>query len=320
MSHLAGAADLQSVIDAILSFLDLSRLEARHNLIRLATIWALTWIAWQLVKRVARRIVEVSDDHHAETVTLREKRAQTVAQLLRSAGWGLLIALALYQTLIIFVPKADTTFVGVGAALGLAVGFGAQSMMKDYLNGFFIIFESQFVVGDSIEAAGKSGTVERLTLRTVRLRDIEGVVHIIPNSLITTLSNRTRGWSRAVVDVAISYDNDIDGVIAVLRDAAKRFGDDSTWADRFDGAPEVLGVESFAENGVTIRTLLRTKPGVQGEVAREFRRRVMIRLEREGIKGARSQQTINVQTQSPSAPVVPAPVVTQLDTTTPGPP
>jgi moderate conductance mechanosensitive channel len=316
MPPFAGAPSVQSVIDSVLAFLDLTPLEARQNLIRLATIWGLTWIAWQLVKRVARRIVKIADDHHADTVTLREKRAQTVAQLLRSAGWGLLIALAIYQTLIVFVPKADTTIVGLGAALGLAVGFGAQSLMKDYLNGFFIIFESQFVVGDSIEAAGKAGTVERLTLRTVRIRDIEGVVHIIPNSLITTLSNKTRGWSRAVVDVAISYENDIDGVIAVLKDVAKKFGADESWAGRFDGAPEVLGVESFGDNGVTIRTLLRTKPGLQGEVAREFRRRVMIRLEREGIKGARSHQTINVQT-SPLPAAAPAPVAAQLDTTTP---
>jgi small-conductance mechanosensitive channel len=189
--------------------------------------------------------------------------------------------------------------------------------MKDYLNGFFILFESQFVVGDSIEAAGKSGIVERLTLRTVRLRDLEGVVHIIPNSLITTLSNKTRGWSRAVVDVAIGYENDIDAVIAVLKDEASKFGAAAAWADRFDGAPDVLGVEAFGDNGVTIRTLLRTKPGAQAEVAREFRRRVMIRLEHEGIKGARSQQTINIHPATATATAA-VPASAPLDTTTPG--
>jgi small-conductance mechanosensitive channel len=307
--------DLQSVIDAALSLFGLTPLEVRHALSSLVTIWFVTWLAWQLVKRIAKRIGAVADDHHGDTITLREKRARTIAQLLRSAGRGALIALAVFLTLRVFIDV--TPLLGLTAALGVAVGFGAQSLMKDYLNGFFILFESQFVVGDVIEAAGKTGTVERLTLRMVRIRDIDGTVHVVPNGQITTLSNKTRGWSRAVVDIGVSYDNDIDRAITVLQEEAERISVDATWAPRFDAPPEVLGVESFGDNGVTVRVLLRTKPGIQGEVAREYRRRVLIRLEREGIKGARSQQTINIHALPAGAPVT-APPDTSLDTTIPG--
>lgn len=282
------------MLDSLLDVLGLGTEDhARRVGVHIVMIWLTAWIAWQLVKRLSARIVALATAHQDATETLREKRAKTAAQLLRSTGLGVVVVLALAFTADQLGADLGKIF-GLTAVFGLAISFGAQSLVKDYFNGFFILLEGQFVVGDSIEAAGKSGTVERLTLRTVRLRDLEGVVHIIPNGQIGVLSNKTRGWSRAVVDVGISYDNDIDGVIAVLKEVSKKFGDDATWAAKFDGQPEVLGVESFGDNGVTIRTLLRTKPGKQGEVAREFRRRVMIRLERAGIKGVRSQQTINI--------------------------
>ena len=282
--------DLRSVVTWILAQFDLKPAVARQVVVDVVAIWVLTWVGWQLVKLLSRRIVASADDHHGETVTFHEKRAQTVAQLIKSFGRGALLTLAVFLTLNQFFNI--TALLTWGAVLGLAVSFGTQSLVKDYFAGFFILLESQFVVGDVIEAAGKSGVVERLTLRTVRLRDIEGVVHIIPNGQITTLSNKTRGWSRAVVDIGVSYDNDIDRVITVLHEEADAFNIDTKWASQFDAPADVLGVESFGDNGVSIRVLLRTKPGVQAAVAREFRRRVLIRLEHEGIKGARAQQMV----------------------------
>jgi len=296
------ALNLQSIVDWVLAQFDVKPVVLHKLAVNLIAIWVMTWLGWLAVKLLARRIVAVADDHHSDTETFNEKRARTVAQLLRSVGRGVLLTLALFLTLNQFWNI--TALLTWGAVFGLAVSFGTQSLVKDYFAGFFILLENQFVVGDSIEAAGKSGIVERLTLRTVRLRDIEGTVHIIPNGQITTLSNKTRGWSRAVVDIAISYENDVDRVIAVLTEEAARFNTDADWAARFDAPPEVLGVESFGDIGVTIRVLLRTKPGVQSEVAREFRRRVLIRLEREGIKGARAQQTITVMPPAAPGPTV----------------
>lgn len=266
--------------------------------------WVFAFIVWQLIKLLAKRMVAVANQHHGDSETFHDKRAKTIAQLLRSMGWGVLMIFVTLQTVKQFVDI--TPYVGGLTVLGLAVSFGAQSLVKDYFSGFFILFENQFVVGDSIEAAGRSGIVEKLTLRTVRLRDIEGTVHIIPNGQITTLSNKTRGWSRAVIDIVVSYENDIDRVIAVLHEEADAFNIDTAWAARFDAPADVLGVESFGDNGVTIRVLLRTKPGAQSPVAREFRRRVLIRLEREGIKGARAQQMVALVPQ-PTAMPAPAP-------------
>lgn len=274
---------------------DLMSLDAadiRRAALNILAIWILAWLGWEIVKLLARRIVAVATEHPGETPTFREKRGRTIAQLVRGTGRGLIIVAAVLLTLNQFFNI--TTLLGGAAVIGLAVSFGAQSLVKDYLAGFFILLENQFVVGDSVDAAGKSGIVEKLTLRTVTLRDIEGVVHIIPNGQITTLSNKARGWSRAVVDIGISYDSDIDAAIATLKDESARLAADPDWAWRFEAQPDVLGIESFTDTGVVIRTLLQTRAGMAGDVAREFRRRVVMRFEREGIKGAHHQQVINV--------------------------
>jgi moderate conductance mechanosensitive channel len=125
--------------------------------------------------------------------------------------------------------------------------------------------------------------VERLTLRVVRLRDVDGTLHIIPNGQITTVSNQTRGWSRAVVDVMVAYESDLDRALAVFREEAAEFAADPRWAGLLDGSPEVLGVQQLADRGITIRTLLRTHAGRQWEVARGFRYRIVERLAKERI-------------------------------------
>jgi moderate conductance mechanosensitive channel len=274
--------DLNSVLTAVAGFFGSKPETIRRIGINLIVTFVFTWVAWQVIKLIARRIVGAADTHHGDIVSFQEKRANTIAKLLRSVGWGVLMVFVTIQVLRQFIDI--TAVLGGLSVVGLAVSFGAQSLVKDYFSGFFILFENQFVVGDSIEAAGKSGVVEKLTLRAVRLRDIEGTVHIIPNGSITTLSNKTRGWSRAVVDIAVAYDNDIDRVIAVLKEEVEALSADTLWIARMDAPPEVLGVESFGESGVVLRVLLRTKPGVQSEVAREFRRRLVIRLERDGVK------------------------------------
>ncbi len=274
--------DLQSILTAVANVFGSKPETIRRIGINLIVTFVVAWVAWQVIKLVAKRIVAAADTHQGDIVSFQEKRANTIAKLLRSVGWGVLMVFLTIQILRQFIDI--TAVLGGLSVVGLAVAFGAQSLMKDYFAGFFILLENQFMVGDSIEAAGKSGIVEKLTLRTVRLRDLEGTVHIIPNGQITTLSNKTRGWSRAVVDIAVAYDNDIDKVIAVLREEVEALSADAKWVGRFDAPPEVLGVESFGENGVSIRVLLRTKPGVQSEVAREFRRRLVVRLERDGVR------------------------------------
>jgi moderate conductance mechanosensitive channel len=263
------------------------------KLLQLGFLWGLCYIAWRLVRLVARRIEVAVDDGDDTALTEREQRGHTISQLLRGVGRVGLLGVAVLLTLNVFV---DITPILAGAGiLGLAVSFGAQSLVKDVIAGFFYLVEGQFVIGDVIEVAGKTGVVERMTLRMVVLRDINGTLHMIPNGQITTVSNLTRRWSRAVVDVGVGYGTDVDRALAVFRDEALGFAADPAWIPRFDGEPEVAGVVGLHDSAVTIRTLLRTQPGQQWAIGREFRRRIKNRLDREGIEIPFPQRTVTVR-------------------------
>jgi small-conductance mechanosensitive channel len=256
--------------------------EVARSGVRVVGVWLLAFLAYRVLGLLAHRIEKSMDDGDEATTTTRERRGQTIAQLLRSMGRVLIVAVAILLTFNIFIDIGPI-LAGAGI-LGLAVSFGAQSLVKDVISGFFILFENQFGIGDVIEAAGKSGTVEKMTLRVVVLRDVYGVMHVVPNGEIKVVSNKTRGWSRAVVDVGVARDVDIDRALDVVRDEAARFSNDAAWKHEVDGPVEVLGVESVSDNSVVIRSLIRTRPGSQWNVGREFRRRMKSRLYREEIE------------------------------------
>ena len=284
---------VQDVFSRIADFFGTSRVLVVEKVLRVAVVWVIAWLAYQLVKRVARRIIRAVDDGDDSTMTAAEKRGHTVAQLVRSVGRAVVLVIAILLTIGQFLPIGP--ILAAGGIFGLAISFGAQSLVKDVIAGFFILMENQFAVGDVIEAAGKNGTVERMTLRVAVLRDVRGVLHVIPNGQITTVSNLTRSWSRAVVEVGVGYATDVDRAIAVFRDELSRFRDDAAWTSRFIGDSDVLGVEDLGEHSVVIRTLLRTVPGAQWEVAREFRRRIKNRLDAEGIEMPYPQRTVHVR-------------------------
>ncbi|MGH7735456.1 MAG: mechanosensitive ion channel family protein, partial [Gemmatimonadales bacterium] len=194
---------------------------------RLIVIWVAAWAGWLVVKVLARRIVAAVDDGDPGTVSAAEKRGQTIAHLLRSAGRIVILAVALLLSLNLFI---DITAVIAGVSiLGLAVSFGAQSLVKDVISGFFILMENQFAIGDVIQAAGKGGVVEEMTLRVVRLRDLDGSLHVIPNGQIGVVTNMTRGWSRAVVEIGVAYETDLDHALQVFGDEARKLAADPAW-------------------------------------------------------------------------------------------
>lgn len=271
--------------------------------VRIIGIWLLAWLAYRVVALAARRIEIEVDDGDDSVTTLRERRGKTISQLLRSVGRLLVVSVALLLTFNVFIDIGPI-LAGAGI-LGLAVSFGAQSLVKDFLSGFFILFENQFAIGDVIEAGGKSGTVEKMTLRVVILRDIKGTLHTVPNSEIKVVSNMTRGWSRAVVDVGITYEEDVDRALAVVRDEAAQFSTDKLWGAQLDGPLEVPGIESLSDSAVVIRTLIKTQPGSQWATAREYRRRLKKRLDREGMSIPYPQRKVHVQVQGgPATPEV----------------
>lgn len=295
---------VRDVLAEVAEFFGTSRGAVVHRILNVLLIWLMAWAAYQVVRRVARRILAAVDDGDGTTLTQAERRGHTVAQIIRSVGRVVVLLIAGLVTLGQFLPIGP--LLAAGGIVGLAVSFGAQSLVKDLIAGFFILFENQFGIGDVIEAAGKSGTVERMTLRVTMLRDLRGVLHVVPNGQITTVSNLTRSWSRAVVEVAVAYGTDLDRALSVLRDELAAFQADAAWTSRLDGLSEVLGVEQLGDQGVVIRTILRTAPGAQWEVAREFRRRIKNRLDAEKIDIHYPLRAPYPLQAAPAAPAAPA--------------
>jgi small conductance mechanosensitive channel len=285
-------ASPNDVITRIAAFLSIDGEVVLRSGFRVLGIWVLAWFALRVVNLTAHKIEKSVDDGDDSVTTLREKRGRTIAQLLRSMGRVVIVTIGILLTFNVFINIAPV-LAGAGI-LGLAISFGAQSLVRDFISGFFILLENQFAVGDVIEAAGKSGVVEKMTLRVVVLRDLEGTMHVIPNGQITVVSNKTRGWARAVVDISVPYTEDVDRALSVVRDEAAQFSTDKSWGLQLDGPVEVPGVESMTDSSLSIRTLLKTQPGSQWNVAREFRRRLINRFTKESIESPFQQRRVHV--------------------------
>ena len=286
---------LLSLTDLINRLSELLRVDGEallRSAFRVLGIWLLAWLGLRIVRLAASRIEQSVDDGDDSITTLREKRGRTISQLLRSVGRVAIVTIAVLLTFNAFINIAPI-LAGAGI-LGLAISFGAQSLVRDIISGFFFLLENQFAVGDVIEAAGKGGAVEKMTLRVVVLRDLDGSLHIIPNGEIKVVSNKTRGWSRAVVDISVPHTEDLDRALAIVHDEATKFSEDQAWTVQLDGPVEVLGVESISDNSVSLRTLLKTQPGSQWSVAREFRRRLKNRFSRETIDSPYQQRRVEV--------------------------
>ena len=178
---------------------------------------------------------------------------------------------------------------------GLAIGFGAQSLIKDYFTGFFLLLEDQVRQGDIVELAGKAGVVEEVTLRYVRLRDGDGYVHFVPNGEIKLVSNRTRGFTRAVIDVGVGYGVDVEQALGVMREVGKALRADAQWASRIADDVEILGVEKLADSAVVLRCQLRVMPpNEQWNVKREFQKRLKKAFDERGIEIPFPQLSVHV--------------------------
>lgn len=260
--------------------------------VQVVVILLVAWVGRRLLRVVTNRLRHIADDEDPDSLSAAEQRAHTLAGIAHSIGSFVIWLGAGLMILDLFIAIGPL-LAGVGVA-GLALSFGAQSLVKDMIAGFFILLENQFAVGDVIMVESTQGKVERMTLRVVMLRDASGVLHIIPNGSITRVSNMTRDYSRIVVDVGVAYEEDIDRVLEVLRNLAAELAADPAWKPAFSDAPEVLGVQDLADSAVTVRVVLPTTAGRQWEVGREFRRRVKNRLDAEGIVIPFPQRTLHL--------------------------
>ncbi|ROH88599.1 mechanosensitive ion channel family protein [Pseudomethylobacillus aquaticus] len=168
--------------------------------------------------------------------------------------------------------------------VGLAVGFGAQSLIKDYFNGFFLLIENQIRQGDVVEAAGKGGLVEEVTLRHIKLRDYDGNVHFIPNGAISTVTNMSRGFAQSVIDVRVAYREDMDRVMQIMRQVGTELRDDQVYREKILDDLEMAGVDRWDESAVILRCRFRVLPLEQWGVRREYLRRLKRRFDEQGIE------------------------------------
>jgi moderate conductance mechanosensitive channel len=210
------------------------------------------------------------------------RRTETIGAVLRSIAAVLIWSVAALTILDEIGVNLAPLLAGAGVA-GLAIGFGAQSLVRDIVTGLFMLLEDQYGVGDVIDTGLATGTVEALSLRTTRLRDVEGVVWHVPNGEIHRVGNKSQQWARALVDVAIAYDTDLERAIDVIRGAADEVRRSDEVGGSMLGEPEVLGIESLSPDRVVIRVVARTRPQQEEVVTRALRARVKQKLDEAGI-------------------------------------
>ncbi|NUQ33470.1 MAG: mechanosensitive ion channel family protein [Planctomycetaceae bacterium] len=241
------------------------------------------WLLLRVASLMGRRILS----HYsvgAEGVTKdMEARAKTLTSVFMAAARVVVWVTAFLMILSEFGINYQPLLLATGG-LTLAVGFGAQSLVKDFFSGFFILLENQFQVGDVIEIGGKTGSVETVSLRTTRIRTVDGTLHILPNGEITSVSNLTSGWARFVVTVSAGYNEDPDEVQRLLDQTGKEMFADAAWSKRLLEAPATTGVENFGASSVDFRVMAKTVPGEQWAAAREFRKRVKVAFDLNNIE------------------------------------
>ena len=249
-------------------------------------IVALLLMAFVIVRLVSAVIVRAERELDVGTgldALERKKRAQTIASLGRRTLSGLIWTCAVL--IVLRELDVDITPVLAGAGIvGLAVGFGAQTLVRDVITGFFVIVEDQVRVGDVAVVNGTGGLVEQINLRTIVLRDMEGVVHVIPNGEIKTLANRTKDFAFYVIDLGVEYDADMDEVAALVRDAGGELQQDPKYGPSILEPVEIIGVDDFKESSVTLKFRIKTVPLKQWEVGRELRRRIKILMDARGLR------------------------------------
>ncbi len=212
-----------------------------------------------------------------------QKRVTTLSSVSVTAGTAIIVIIAILTILPEFGVNITATLAGIGI-IGVAVGFGAQSLIKDLLAGIFILLEDQYRVGDVAKIAGIGGLVEKIELRRTVLRDLDGIVHSIPNGEIKVASNFTKGYSRVNLNVSVAYGEDLDHVIEIINRVCKEMAEDPKWSADFVNTPKVLRVDNLGDSGIDIKILGDTKPLRQWDVMGELRLRIKRTFDKEGIE------------------------------------
>jgi len=254
--------------------------------LRVLAILVAAWIGLKIIRRVMRNMEQHLIDRAQKDPMApmeQQKRVETLVRLVRQA----VIIVVWVMVLLVLLREFGVDIAPILASagiLGLAVGFGAQNLVRDVISGFFMILENQVRVGDVAIVNGTGGLVEKINFRTIVLRDLAGVVHVFPNGTINTMANLTTEWSAYVFDIGVAYKEDVDRVMELMRQVGKELREDETFGPMMVDDVEVFGVDNFADSAVVIKGRLKTKPIKQWDVGREYRRRLKYRFDAEGIE------------------------------------
>ncbi len=262
--------------------------------VRIAVIVALAGLLLFAARLAVRRMQRRIEGAESLTQELDLQRAATLTQALsyviKFAVWTLVVLLVLGE----FDVNLGPLIAGAGI-VGVALGFGAQNLVKDFLSGFFILLENQFGVGDSISLAiagsTVSGKVETISLRTTSVRSFDGTLHVVPNGNVLYVGNTSKGWARAIVDVRVSYEEDVDRVRAVLDELFDELRAEEDLRGAFFTGPDVLGLEQFGEKESVLRVTAEVRPSRRGDLERQLRQRIKQRLDERGIATPMASRT-----------------------------
>ncbi len=254
---------------------------ALPNILHLLGIFVIALVMNRILRAITNLLINRAASQN-RAAQVREQQTRTLAGVLYGAAnkviWGVALLTALSEFGINVTPVA--TLAGLAS---LALGFGAQNLVRDIITGFYIVLEDQYVVGDTIQFADYAGRVEHLTLRRTVLRDTRGALVTIANGEIRTVSNLSRDWSQAFVDVSLAPECPIERTMQALEAAAAALRCDPAWSQTLVDGPRILGVQSFDRSSSTVRLQVRTLPTRQDEVARELRRRIQVEIQKRGI-------------------------------------
>jgi len=270
---------------SILEFFDIGSLSAWLPTLRVAgrvllillVAWVLMWASHRLIRTFRIYVSgrsKTPDD---------AKRIATLGRVFRYVA-SVIISLVAGMLILSEFGIAIAPILGAAGVVGVAVGFGTQSLIKDYFTGFFLLLEDQVHQGDVVEAGGKSGLVEEVTLRYIRLRDYEGSVHFVPNGLVTTLTNKSREYAQALIDVGVAYREDVDEALDVMRQVGRELRASEAFGPRIIDDIEIVGVENWADSAVTLRCRIKVLPLEQWNVRREYLRRLKRAFDAAGIE------------------------------------
>lgn len=269
---------------------------------RILLIWLVAWLLSRVVRRLIRRFSErligavgsgrlKAARDRAPSILISTQipsvrsaaRAETISGVLKSVSSGVIYVFAFVYTLEVLGLNLGPLIAGAGV-VGVALGFGAQSMVRDFLAGTFILLEDQYGVGDTVDLGDAVGTVEALNLRTTRLRDVNGTVWHVPNGEILRVGNQSQQWARAVLDIVVAHGTDVEAALKVMKEVADEVAARPDMANEVLEEAEVWGVEALTPMGITLRLVIKTLPGRQWTVMRALRQEIRAALKRSGVE------------------------------------